>query len=93
MIVKDIVEYGALIFGTISALAYLPQIRVLLKEKDSTGDSPTAWILWFTCDIPPLIYAIYIKDLVFTVLYSLSGTFLLIATILIIKYRKNNLKK
>jgi uncharacterized protein with PQ loop repeat len=88
MITKEIIEYGALIFGTISAIAYLPQIRVLLKEKDSTGDSPTAWILWFICDIPPLIYAIYIKDLVFTVLYSLSGTFLLIATILIIRYRK-----
>jgi len=89
MIVKDIIESSALIFGTISAIAYLPEIKNLLKEKSSAGNSVIAWILWLICDIPPLIYAIYVKDLVFTILYSLSFIFLLIAVTLILKYRKN----
>lgn len=83
-----IIEYGALISGIIGILAYIPQIMHLLKHKDSTGVSVWTWQLWFVCTLFPLIYAIYIRDFVFTVIYALALIFMMITIVLIYKYRK-----
>jgi uncharacterized protein with PQ loop repeat len=88
MNLKIFIEYGALISGIVGVMAYIPQIIHLLKNKDSSGNSLWAWHLWIVCSLLPLVYAVYINDLVFTVIYSFTLVFLLITTVLIHKYKK-----
>ena len=84
---KYIIEAGAIIGGGIGILAFLPQIRHLIKIKDSTGMSLIAWYSWTFSNLVLLAYAIYIKDIVFTVL-QIIFTFLCISIIMLTyKYR------
>lgn len=41
--IKNILALGAVVGGIISIIAYLPQIRHLIKVKDSTGIGVFAW--------------------------------------------------
>ena len=84
---KYIIEVGALIGGSISILAYWPQIRHLIKVKNSTGISLSAWYAWSLSNLVLLAYAIYIKDIVFTILEVLFVFLCLSIVVLTYKYR------
>ncbi len=47
-------------------VAYVPQVRHVIKEHCSAGISVKAYALWFTASILFLIHAVMIEDLVFT---------------------------
>jgi len=49
----------------IVAVAYIPQIRHLIKEHCSAGISVRAYTLWFSASILFLIHAVRIKDVAF----------------------------
>ena len=50
----------------IVAVAYIPQIRHLIKEHCSAGISIRAYGLWFLASVLFLVHAWMIKDIVFT---------------------------
>jgi uncharacterized protein with PQ loop repeat len=49
----------------IVALAYIPQIRHLIKEHCSAGISVRAYSLWFSASVLFLVHAARIKDVAF----------------------------
>ena len=49
----------------IVAVAYVPQIRHLIKEHCSAGISVRAYSLWFLASLLFLVHASMIKDMVF----------------------------
>jgi uncharacterized protein with PQ loop repeat len=54
-------------------LAYVPQIRHLIKERCSQGISRYAYVLWLIAAILLLLHAVMIRDAVFIVLQSTSA--------------------
>ena len=62
-------------------IAYIPQIRHLLREHCSAGISRRAYILWVIAALFLLIHAIMIDDAVFIFLQTIS--LLATATVLI----------
>lgn len=66
----------------------LPQIIHLLRVKDSTGQSPIAWLIWITSNVMLLIYAIYLKNLVFILLEAVWVIFTILTLLLVVKYRR-----
>ena len=83
---KFIIQNLGLIGAFIFLSAYVPQIKHLLKVKDSTGISIFSWIVWLVGALMLFIYAAYNKDWIFIILTSLEslGSFNII--ILSIKY-------
>jgi len=62
---KFIIQNLGLIGAFIFLSAYVPQIKHLLKVKDSTGISVFSWIVWLVGALMLFIYAAYNKDLDF----------------------------
>ncbi len=84
IILKNLGLIGALIFAS----AYIPQIVHLVKVKDSTGISISSWFIWLFGALLLVVYAMYLKDMVFLVL-TVSETIALITTIVLaFKYKK-----
>ncbi len=77
---------GALIFVS----AYLPQIKHLLKVRDSTGISVFSWGTWLFGALLLFIYAVYNQDFVFIALTTLEALGSLTVIILTVKYKKGN---
>jgi lipid-A-disaccharide synthase-like uncharacterized protein len=86
LIFKNLGLVGTIIFVS----AYFPQIRHLIKVKDSTGISIFSWSLWLLGALLLLFYALYQKDFVFIALTTLETISLLLVVILSIKFRKKN---
>jgi uncharacterized protein with PQ loop repeat len=61
-------------------VAYLPQIRHLIKERCSGGISIKAYCIWFVAALLILVHAIGIQDPVFIVLqgYQLAACGLIV---------------
>ena len=55
---------------TLSALAYLPQVAHLIKERCSAGLSARAYLMWVASALLLLTYSIAREDLVFVSLQS-----------------------
>lgn len=85
-------EYATLIGGSITAVAYYPQLTEMIKHKSSKGHSLTAWLLWLLGVVAILIYAFYIKDLVLIVLHTLYAVCIGAVIYLIHKYKQNHKK-
>ena len=85
---KFIIQNLGLIGAFIFLSAYVPQIKHLLKVKDSTGISVFSWIVWLVGALMLFIYAAYNKDWIFIILTSLEllGSFTII--MLSMKYKK-----
>lgn len=47
------------------AVAYIPQIHHLVRERCSAGISVRAYSLWFLASVLFLVHALMIKDIVF----------------------------
>lgn len=81
-----------LLIGTagsvISVAGNLPMIAHLYKTKDSTGQSLHAWYVWELANVLMLIYAIHIKDIVFTLLQIAWLIFCGSTIFLIMRYKK-----
>ena len=56
----------------IVAVAYIPQIRHLIKEHCSAGISVRAYNLWFLASVLFLVHAFVIKDTVFVFVQVLN---------------------
>lgn len=77
-----------LIGGIIIAAGYFPQFFRLLKVKDSTGISISAWLIFLVGDLMLLIYSISIDDFVFITLEVLFSLLILLIIILTYIYRR-----
>ena len=55
---------------TLSALAYLPQVTHLIKERCSAGMSPRAYCMWVASALLLLAYSVSKNDLIFISLQS-----------------------
>ena len=84
LIFQNLGFLGTLIFIS----AYFPQIKHLLRVKDSTGISIFSWIIWLVGALLLLIYAIHNRDLVFISLTAFETLALLFVIILVLKYQK-----
>ncbi len=84
LIFQNLGLIGTLIFVS----AYVPQIKHLLKTKDSTGISVASWVIWLVGALLLLIYAVHNRDMVFMVLTVLEVLALLTVIVLSIKYRR-----
>ncbi|MBU1018510.1 MAG: PQ-loop repeat-containing protein [Patescibacteria group bacterium] len=73
--------------NTLEIIAYMPQIRHLYKEKNSTGVSLGSWMTWLVGDLLLLIYAIHLMDPVFIMLTSFYMLFQIWGIILIIRFK------
>jgi len=80
---------AGLIGDGLQVTAYIPQIRHLYKEKDSTGISITSWFMWLVGDLLLLAYATSILDPVFIVLTASYTFFTSWGIVLIIRFKKN----
>lgn len=67
-------------------LAYIPQIKHIIKEHCSGGMSKGAWSIWLIAGILLLIHAVNIKDTVFTALQLANILAIGSITILILIY-------
>jgi len=72
----------------IVAVAYIPQIRHLIKEHCSAGISIRAYGLWFLASVLFLVHASMIKDIVFVFVQVVN--FAAISTIVIYCKRFEN---
>lgn len=72
----------------IVAVAYIPQIRHLIKEHCSAGISIKAYGLWFWASVLFLVHALMIKDIVFVFVQVVN--FAAISTIVIYCKRFEN---
>lgn len=77
----------------ISVAGNLPMLFHLIKTKDSTGQSLYAWYVWELANIMLLVYAIHINDIVFSILQAAWVVFCGTIISLVIKYKKNEVKK
>ncbi len=79
------------VFGSIGtllfAIAYLPQILHLIKERSSKGISLSSWSIWLIACVLLLLYAMSVSDLIFTVFYSVNIAAIVIIIALIYKYK------
>ncbi|MDO8561690.1 MAG: PQ-loop repeat-containing protein [bacterium] len=75
---------GTLIFVS----AYLPQIRHLLKVKDSAGINVFSWVTWLVGAVLLFVYAVHNRDFIFVALTVLEALALITVIILASKYRK-----
>jgi len=66
------------------AVAYIPQVRHLIKEHCSAGISVNAYVLWFMASLFFLIHAAMITDAVFIVVQLVN----VVATCIIVIYAK-----
>ena len=86
---QDFIFQNLGLVGTIIFVsAYLPQIKHLIRVKDSSGISIFSWSLWLFGASLLLTYAIYIRDLIFIILTFLESLALLTVIILARKYKK-----
>lgn len=86
--ITNILAVGAVIGGIISILAYLPQIRHLVKVKDSTGISIFAWYVWLFGNILLLVYAIAIFNISYIIVEIIFCLANLTMIFLTYKYRR-----
>jgi uncharacterized protein with PQ loop repeat len=86
LILKNLGLIGAIIFVS----AYLPQIRHLLKVKDSTGISIFSWSVWLGGALLLFVYAVYQRDVVFIVLTTLESLALLTVILLALRYKRKS---
>jgi uncharacterized protein with PQ loop repeat len=70
------------------AVAYIPQIRHLIKEHCSAGISVKAYVLWFMASVLFLIHAAMIIDTVFIVVQLLNLVAIYIIVISARRYEK-----
>lgn len=86
---KDFIFQNLGLIGTlIFVSAYFPQIKHLLKVKDSTGISVFSWIIWLVGALLLFVYAIHNQDMIFIALTSLEALALLTVIILALRYKK-----
>ena len=69
----------------LSAVAYLPQVSHLIRERCAAGISTGAWSLWLASSFLVGALAIYRRDFVFI---SLAGTSLLSSTAILALARR-----
>lgn len=81
-------ELVGLAGGIVVVTAYLPQIIHLFKVKDSTGISFWAWLVWGIGNLLLLVYAISIRDRVYTILETLSTSSIIFILVLTQKYKR-----
>jgi len=67
-------------------IAYVPQIRHILKEHCSGGVSRRAWLLWLAASILILTYALSTQDNVFILLQFVNIIAIVIILFLIRSY-------
>ncbi len=72
---------------TLSALAYLPQVTHLIKERCSAGLSARAYLMWVASALLLLTYSIARKDLVFISLQSYQAAAGALILYFCIRYR------
>lgn len=88
----NMLEYFFQSLGFIGAIiglsAYVPQMIHLLKTKDSTGVSILSWSIWLFGALLLIIYAVYIRDIVFMMLTIVEALALLMGIILSSIYKK-----
>lgn len=65
-----------------------PQLRKLLVTKQSDEFSVTTWVIWLVAQAVSLIYAISIKDPLYTTVCALWTAFYIVMVGLIIHFRR-----
>jgi len=90
MPIEHLIEFGTFIGGSLTAVAYLPQLSEMIKHKNSKGHSLIAWYLWLFGVVVILAYAVYIEDLVLISLHILYFICISLVIFLIYKYRQKN---
>lgn len=81
-------EILGLIGATLIAIAYIPQIRHIIKEHCTGGVSLRAWLIWLIGTILILIHALTTEDLVFKIIEIVSLIAVLVILICIKVYGK-----
>ena len=81
-------ELVGLIGTFLVVLAYIPQIRHIVREHCAGGVSLRAWGLWLVATVLISIYALTTLDLVFITLQAVSITAIIVVLILIKLYGK-----
>ena len=69
------------------AVAYIPQIVHLIKERCSAGISINAYALWFAASVLFVVHAIAIRDLVFTLLQVVNFAAIVVIVAFARRYR------
>lgn len=77
-----------LISASVGILAMLPQLRKLIRVKQSDGLSLTTWSTWAVCQTVSFMYAMSIGATAYVYVSSVWIGFYLVMVFLIIKYRK-----
>lgn len=85
---KVIIGSFAIVAQVVALLAYVPQFRHLWRVKDSSGMSATTWAMWVFASLLLLIYAITIRDFVFTVALTLAVLADSTVLFMTLKYRR-----
>ena len=88
MSVDSLMQFATLFGGSITAIAYAPQISKMVRNKSALGNSLTAWYMWLVGVGAVLVYTIYIKDWVLILLHIAYFLCIAIVIFLIYKYRK-----
>lgn len=78
---------AGILANVLTIVAYLPQIIHLVKTKDSTGLSASAWLTWLASDVFLLIYGIGIKEPLIISIGALYTFFTLISLYYIYKFK------
>lgn len=87
MLIK-ILAAGAVIGGFAATAAYVPQIIHLIKVKDSSGLSLSAWAIWLISNLLLLAYGISINNHPIIITQVLCSSSNLITLILALKYKR-----
>lgn len=84
----EIIQTIYLISATVGIIAMIPQLRRLIKTKQSDGLSLTTWSTWACCQMVSFIYAMSIDARAYMLVGAVWITFYWTMVVLIVRYRK-----
>ena len=77
--------------ATLAISACVPQLRQLIRSKNSSGLSVVTWSIWTFTQMVTLLYVLSIGDVLMAIVSIMWVSFYATMTVLILRYRRRTI--